>query len=471
MKTKQNIAKWSWLLLSGSMFLESAYADVRPNSLFSDHAVLQQGIDIPVWGTADDGENVTVEFNGQKVSTVTKDGKWMVRLKAQEAGGPYVLTCTGANVVEVKDIFVGEVWVCSGQSNMERQLGPRPPQRELENWREERENARYPQIREYRVDRKYSTTPVSDAESKWVVCSPQTVSDFSAIGYFFARDLHKERKVPVGMIFSAYGGTKAEYWTSQAVLAGIPELMPLVRDYDKAVEEGQKVRYPSGLYYAMVAPLQPYAIKGVIWYQGESDCGQAGQYRTLFPAMIEGWRKDWKQGDFPFLYVQIAPYKDSDPELREAQLQTLSRVKRTAMVVTTDVGDAEDIHPVRKSPVGFRLCKAAQALAYGEDVVYSGPLFRKMRVKGSKAVLSFKHTGEGLVSTGGELKGFEISDDDVCFYPAQAYIEKNKVIVYSEQVESPVSVRYGWSNVPDVNLYNKDGFPASPFRVDKNSMK
>lgn len=484
------------------------HATVKPNSLFSDHMVLQRNITVPVWGTADAGETVTVSFNGQTVRTQASNGKWMVQLQPMKAGGPYTMTITGTNTVTLQDVLVGEVWVCSGQSNMERQLGPRPPQKPIDNWEQERDAAQYPDIRQYYVPLKYAHTPPDDINSNWVVCSPSTVSHFSAVGYFFAKHLYSTLHVPIGLLFSAYGGTPAENWTSRAKLENNPELLPLVQAYDKAVKEyparleayraaepelmrqyaraadsakvnnkplpkqplpptdPAKSNFIAGLYNAMIIPLQPYAIKGVIWYQGESNNGRARQYRTLFPAMIENWRKDWKQGDFPFLFVQIAPHKDMTPEIREAQLMAWQKTPHTAMVVTTDCGDARDIHPTNKQPVGERLALAANALAYGRKLEYSGPVYHSMKRKKHTIELRFTHTGKGLWAKDGPLKGFTIAGADKQFVPANATIKGKKVIVYADAVHEPVAVRYGWANVPDVNLFNKDSLPASPFRTD-----
>lgn len=462
-------------------------AKVTANSLFSDHAIFQQGVNVPVWGTADKGEQIAIEFNGQRKQTVEKDGRWMIELDAMPSGGPYVLTVSGKeNQVEVADIYVGEVWICSGQSNMERQLGPRQGQKPIVNWEQERDAANYPLIREYYVPQSAADEPLEDTQSKWEVCSPQTVREFSCVGYFFARDLYKATHCPVGILFSAVGGTPAEYWTSRAELEQYPDLKEIVVRYDRSLLEfpkklamskrkGSVVKTPgnpaegyhvSGHYNAMIRPLQPYAIKGVVWYQGESNDGRAKQYQTLFPLMIKNWREDWKQKDLPFLFVQIAPFKGQSPEIREAQFLTLKSTPHTAMVVTVDCGDADDIHPTHKQPVGYRLSLAARALAYGEDIPYSGPVYQFAERLGNRMTVYFSHTGKGLVAKGKELKGFTIAGDDKQFVPAKAEIKGNTVVVSALQVQHPVAVRYGWSNVPDVNLFNKDNLPASPFRTD-----
>ena len=477
-------------------------AEVLPNPLFSDGAVLQRNIAVPVWGTAKDGEKVTVQFAGQSVSTVAKDGKWLVRLKPLIASAtPSAMQIAGENTVTVKNVLVGEVWICSGQSNMQW------PLEKSANGVEAIAAANDPQLRLLTVPRAAKDEPQSEAAVKWVECTPTTVPGFSAVGYFFGRDLRKALNVPVGLINSSVGGTPAEAWTDRKTLEGTPGLKVILenqakaeaafdpaklveqnkkiqekyqQDVEKAQSEGKpkppaprlasapkdNIRRPCGLYNAMIAPLQPYAIAGAIWYQGESNNGNPLQYQTLFPAMISNWRAAWGQGAFPFLFVQIAPYKDMKPELREAQLVSWQKTPGTAMAVITDVGDAKDIHPTKKEPVGGRLALAARALAYGDRIEYSGPVYDSKTVDGGKIVLSFKHVGQGLVAKDGELKGFTIAGADKQFVPAEAKIVGSTVVVSSPDVPAPLAVRYGWANVPDVNFFNKDGLPATPFRTD-----
>jgi sialate O-acetylesterase len=444
-------------------------ANVKPNSLFSDHMILQKGVAVPVWGRADEGEHVTLSFNRQVVSTTAKGGKWMVKLDPLPyISTPVTMTITGNDTVIIKDILVGEVWLCSGQSNMERQLGPRPPQPLITDWVKERDAANYPEIREYYVPLKYSKDKVEDINNKWTVCSPNTVSDFSAVGYFFARDLYTKLNVPVGIIFSAFGGTPAEDWTSQAALEGNPELTELIKNYDKTQPDYKPAgKVMSGLYNGMIYPLLPFAIKGTVWYQGESNNDRPKQYQIILPNLINNWRKDFEQGDFPFLIVQIAPFKDMSPEIREAQFIVSQKVNNTALIVITDCGDANNIHPSHKQPVGERLAIAARALAYGEKIEYSGPVYQSYKIEGSKIILQFSHTGSGLIlKDNAALKGFAITGAGNNFVPATAEIIGDKVIVYTNIVDKPIAVRYGWANVPDVNLYNKEGLPASPFRTD-----
>lgn len=503
-----NLKSFTLAFLSLATFLR-LHATVTPNSLFTDHMVLQQGVTVPIWGTASEGETVTVKFAGQTKTAKTQQGKWMIKLSPLKAGGPFTISIKGENEITVSDVLVGEVWLCSGQSNMERQLGPRPPQKPLLDWEKERDAANYPQIREYYIPLKFSAETIADRNSKWEVCSPSTVSKFSAVGYYFAKHLYNNIKVPIGILFSAYGGTEAEHWTSRAALEDNPEFLKVVRAYDNSIKEfpakaaefqrdsskltqqfladsakakadgstlpkkpvspadPKKGRMPSGLYNAMINPLLPYAIKGVCWYQGENNNGRPKQYANILSTLIAGWRKDFMVGDFPFLIVQIAPFRTIVPELREAQLQVSKKVKNTALIVTTDCGDSGDIHPANKQPVGERLALAARAIAYTQKIEYSGPVFQSAKFEKNNAILSFSHTGKGLDSKGEELTGFTIAAADSVFKPAKAVIRGNTVVVTADGIDKPVAVRYGWNNVPVVNLYNKEGLPASPFRSDE----
>ena len=481
-------------------------ADVSPNPLFSDNAVLQRDRKVPVWGTAAEGEKVIVEFAGQKVESFAKDGRWKVELQPMPASAePRTMTITGNNTVAATNVLVGEVWLCSGQSNMEanmawfRKVSP--------NGAAVLASSTDPLIRIVRVSRRDFDKPQADTVIQWNLCDTNSVADFSAVAYFFGRDLRRQLGVPIGLIGSYEGGTPAEAWTDRAALNGDPDLKALLEaqakreaefdppkleeannkiraDYEavaaKALAEGkpkppgpflgvppnQNKQRPACLYNGMIAPLQPYAIRGVIWYQGESNSDAPLVYRKLFPVMIASWRQQWGQGNFPFLFVQLAPCKRWSPGLREAQLLSWKSTPNTAMVVTTDVGDASDSHPKKKEPVGARLALAARALAHGEKIEYSGPEFDSMSVRENRAVIHFKHAGGGLVAKDGDLKGFVVAGADGNFWPAKAEIKGDTVEVFREHVPVPVAVRYGWANVPDVNLFNKDGLPASPFRTD-----
>lgn len=645
MTTKFSINSVFALLLGLTISASPARADVVPASLFCDHAVLQQGRPIPVWGTADEGEVVTVTMAGRSASTVARNRRWSVQLPALPAGGPHVLTIAGRNRIELTDVLIGEVWVCGGQSNMERQLGLREGQQPIDNWQAEAASADFPLIRHFGVGQRLALEPQSQVGGKWVVCTPQTVPDFTAVGFFFARALHVARGTPIGLIHSSWGGTPAEAWTSREGVRLIPELretlarldafardpasaradyerdlarwfsendpgsrgtpswsadefdasawpsmslpaawetaglaefdgvvwfrreievpsswdgrdvelhLGAIDDLDSTWVNGRLVgrttgwntprlyRLPAGtlkpgrnvvavrvldtggggglwgdghemrlvqsddptrsiplegawryrssaafrdlppppadvagtpgtptvLYNGMIAPLQPYAIRGVIWYQGEANAPQARLYRRIFPNLVADWRHAWGQGDFPFLYVQIAPFHEMPPEIREAQRLSLTTIPNSAMAVTIDVGDANDIHPTDKKPVGERLALAARAITYGEKIEYSGPMFESLQIAGQRAVLKFAHVGGGLVAKEGELKGFTVAGADKVFHPARAAITGDTIEVVSDAVPAPTAVRYAWANVPEGNLFNRAGLPASPFATD-----
>ncbi|HEV2692213.1 MAG TPA: sialate O-acetylesterase [Verrucomicrobiae bacterium] len=431
------------------------------SSLFHDNAILQRETPVPVWGAAGEGETVTVEFAGQKVNTVAKKGTWKVWLKPMMAkGDPQTLTIQqGETTLTFTNMLVGDVWVASGQSNMQAML-----RKGVDGWEQAVATANFPLIHQYYVPEHVTNLPAMDAGGTWTVCAPATAQHYSAIGFIFAREIFEAEKVPLGILFPAWGGTLVESWTSQKALDSIPavhakELIP-----DR--KPGGLPTAPSVIYNAMIAPLQQFPIKGVIWYQGEANNLVARQYRELFPLLISDWRQGWGESKMPFLFVQIAPYRDMKPELREAQFLTLEKSPHTAMAVTIDVGDANNIHPARKAPVGHRLALAARALAYGEKIEYSGPLFASMKIKGGQIILSFNHADSGLVAKGGELKGFTIADADKQFVPAKTKIAGSKIIVWSEEIAKPVAVRYGWDFVPDGNLFNGANLPASPFRTD-----
>jgi sialate O-acetylesterase len=640
-----------------TLFFAAATAGMAAelNPLFQNNAVLQCDARVPVWGTARDGEKITVSFAGQAVSTVATNGSWKIWLKPMKPNAtPQTLTVLGdatSFASSITNVLVGEVWIAGGQSNMERQLGLRAGQKPIVNYEQEVAAANYPQIRQFYVPQTQSSTPLATVKGSWSVCTPETVKDFTAVGYFFARDLFAARQVPIGIIDSSWGGTPAEAWTSEAGLQRLPDFAePLammkrfaanpemarretqakqaawfdkvdpgskagsawsaadldtadwktmtlptlwedagypnfdgvfwfrrtfelpqywdggdvelhlgaVDDSDTAWVNGtlvgattgwsqQRVYHvpgkllkhganvvavrvldtgaggglygggdtlrimfgsegsvshrtdkflslagpwlckqsaslgvtgwppanfsqdpssPTVLYNGMIAPLLPYAMRGVIWYQGEANVGRERQYQTLFPAMIADWRRAWGEGNFPFLFVQIAPFSGMSPEIREAQLLSWQRTTNTAMAVTIDCGDANDIHPPHKQPVGARLALSARALAYGEKLEFSGPVYESLKIEGAKAVLKFTHLGGGLVAKEGELKGFTVAGADKNFHPAQAKIVDETVVVTSPEVPQPVAVRYGWANVPEGNLFNRAELPATPFRTD-----
>lgn len=443
-------------------------ADVKVNGLFSDNAVLQRGMPVPVWGDARDGERVTVSLNGQKVSTIARNGRWMTHLKPMEAGGPYTMTVAGDNRIELKNIMVGEVWVCSGQSNMIWWLYL------TSNAEQDVPKADDPQLRLFQVPSVTLDQPTREMDSGWRVCTPDVAKDFSAVAYFFGRDLRKALGVAVGLISACGPATMIQAFMPRDVLEANPAFRPV---FDLTFPpELQRLR-PCGAYNGMIHPLQPYGMKGVIWYQGEANTQEADLYASLFPTMVRNWRSAWGQGNFPFLFVQLAPF-DSQAQIafpnegewarmREVQLEASRTIPNSAMVVITDVGERHDIHPRNKEPVGHRLALAARALVYGEKIVHSGPAYKSMAVKGDRAILSFDSVGAGLESRGARLSGFTIAGNDRRFVPASASIQGDRVVVSSPEVAHPTAVRYGWANYPEVNLYNKDGLPASPFRTDE----
>jgi len=482
-------------------------AEVRLPAVFSDNLVLQLGMRTPIWGWADEGEKVTVTFRGKKVSATARNGKWLVKLPSAKAGGPDTLLVEGKNRVELKNVLVGEVWICSGQSNMEF-----PLDRSFES-EKDIANSANPNLHLFTVTKSKANEPMDDVKASpnigWVECNPDSAQKFSAVAYYFGRALQKARGVPVGLIHTSWGGSPAEVWVREAVLAADPEYKRDILDtYPAKLERHQadlakwekeagdlkkEGKEPAGvrprppwkpaeLYNGMIAPLIPYAIKGAIWYQGESNADRAWQYRRLFADMIRNWRRDWGQGDFAFLAVQLAPWDrnkkrslqeitaapgESDwAELREAQLLATKALPRVGMAVITDVGDKDDIHPTKKEPVGGRLALVARRLVYGEPIEDSGPSYRSSQLKGNKMILTFDHVAGGLEARGGRLRGFAICGTDRKFVWANAEIDDGKVVVSSPQVEKPVAVRYGWADYPVVNLFNREGLPASPFRTD-----
>ena len=484
-------------LTSSLLLLGSARADVRLPALFTDHMVLQQEMQVPVWGWADDGESVTVEFRGKKVSTVAKAGKWSVKLAKQKPGAPGALVVAGKNNrLEINDVVVGEVWIASGQSNMEWPLA-----RSFESTNDIASSGN-PDLRLFTVPKLKAVVPVADVKGNWQLAAPDTVPNFSAVGYYFGRALQQARKVPVGIIHTSWGGSPAEVWMSEEMLRSTEEYQHDILDtfpaawraYQKTKTQAEKegkpapwpIWRPCELYNGMIAPLIPYAIRGAIWYQGESNAGRAWQYRRLYADMIRNWRQDWKQGDFTFLAVQLAPWDknrkrsieeitaapgDSDwAELREAQDLSTKTLPNVGVAVITDVGDKDDIHPTKKAPVGERLALAARVIAYKEKITGSGPVYRSAKFSKGKAELSFDNVGQGLEARGGKLQGFAIAGADQKFVWADASIEGSKVVVSSPAVAEPVAVRYGWSDNPVVNLWNKEGLPASPFRTDDFQM-
>jgi sialate O-acetylesterase len=493
-------------LLAGALCLwvaGSAAADVRLSHLFSDNMVLQRGKPVPIWGWAQDGETVTVRFRDQTVTVQPKDGRWMARLQPLCAGGPDTLTVRGHNTITLTNVLVGEVWICSGQSNMEF------PLRASYQARRDIEQASNPMIRLFTVPKKKADAPADDVEASWQLCAPETVPGFTAVGYYFGRSLQASLGIPVGLIHTSWGGSPAEVWMSEDVLSGDPEyrrdILGAYRaaraGYEealkrweaartKAKEEGKPFKQhrpwapwkPSELYNGMIAPLLPVAIRGAIWYQGESNADRAWQYRRLFADMIRNWRRDFGQGDFPFLAVQLAPWdanrhrpleeitaqptESSWAELREAQVLATQILPNVGLAVITDVGNKDDIHPNRKKPVGTRLALAAQVIAYHQKVAGLSPFYRAVRFENGRAIVSFDNAEGGLRADGEPITGFAIAGKDRKFVWARARIVGNEVEVWSDAVPEPVAVRFGWADYPVVNLRGANGLPVSPFRTD-----
>lgn len=486
-------------LVSGlSVAIAPARADVKLANPFSAHAVLQQGVPVPVWGTAESGEQVTVAIAGQSATaTADASGKWVAQVPALKAGGPHELVVKGKNEVKVPDVMVGEVWIASGQSNMEWAV------RNGSATEQEKSSANYPGIRMFTVAKAVTGKPAKDVSGTWAVCTPQTMPSFSAVAYFYAKELHKALGVPVGIIHTSWGGTPAEAWTQPAALEADLDLKPIAdrakgalesfpkqlddwrQAAEKAEAEGTPVPAmpkdprndswrPGGLYNAMVAPLVPYAAKGVIWYQGESNAGRAYQYRKLLPAMIKTWREAWKAEAMPFYIVQLANFTpppaepgESDwAELREAQAMT-AKMPNNGLACTIDIGDAGDIHPRNKEDVGRRLALVAVNKTYGKtDVVAAGPEFESMAVEGDKVRLKFRAPANLATKDGGPVKGFAVAGEDRKWHWADGTIDGDSVVVRSDKVAKPAAVRYGWAHNPPTNLYNKAGLPAAPFRTD-----
>ena len=519
-----------------SMACCCSYAQEFVSRIFSDHMVMQRGMPVPVWGWVDPGEVVTVSIDGQtKTAKANGSGKWMVRLDPMQAGAPRKMTVTGkSGTVEINDILLGEVWVASGQSNMAWLL------KHTRNGPQEIASAANPDLRFFNVSNAMAPKapserlPVANPQianmNVWLTSSPATVADFSAVAYFFARDLQRALRVPVGIISSSVGFSPIEAWISRDALmadanfkavveyydgitnyventpTGRKELAELTTQYDARQAQlkasGKPLMWPpkylapldsydyaTTFYNAKIHPLIPFAIRGVIWYQGEAQANRMYEYRSILPLLIKDWRVRWGEGEFPFIYVQLpnwaTPNREPDPGggwalIRESQLMTL-QTPRTGMAVTIDVGEGPNIHPSNKQDVGARLALAARGVAYDEKIVYSGPIYRSMSVEGHVARISFNHVGSGLMAgkkvgldptaedPAGVLKRFAIAGEDLKFVWADAAIDKDTVVVSSPSVPKPVAVRYAWENNPEgANLYNRDGLPASPFKTDES---
>ena len=457
---------------------------------FKNHMVLQRETEAVIWGTGVPGRKVSVMGTwDNKVYRVSsdKEGKWQTKMKTPGAGGPYqVHVGSGDQKRTLNDVLIGDVWICGGQSNMQwkmRGFG-------VNHWKEDVQKAKRPMIRLCEVPKVMGLEEQDDVSASWKVCSPNSVLNFSAVGYFFGLRLREELNVPIGLISTNWGGSSAEAWASEEVLRKqFPEFKSAFAKYPAQLQEGGATyqgknkprwlnqRNPSVCYNSMIKPLQPFSFRGVIWYQGESNVEDPKQYQTLFPAVIQDWRDRWGQGDFPFYFVQIAPFQYKDKPLsaaflREAQGMALS-LPNTGMVVTMDIGNRTNIHPKVKKPVSERLALLALKHTYGKSkLVASGPVYSEQKIKGNKIRLSFTEIGEGLASRDGEpLTHFTIAGSDRNFVPANAEIDGDTIVVQSPQVSKPKAVRFGWGSADMPNLMNKEGLPASSFRTDDFPIK
>jgi len=494
-------------LIAPLMFVATrdADADVKLPSIFTEHMVLQQGQQNRVWGWADEGEEIAVAICEQTQKAVAdKDGRWTVKLEPLSAGGPHKMTIEGKNCIEFMDVLVGEVWICSGQSNMAWTV-TRANDPDLET-----RTAKYPKIRLISVPQVGTQEPQDDFVGEWQLCSPETVGEFSAVGYFFGRQLHQTLDVPIGLVDNAWGGSACEAWIRRDLLEADEQYKPLMDrwaeteknyDHEKAMaaykkrlelwqESGKEPakrprpprnpltgnHRPSNIYNGVLKPTIGYGIRGAIWYQGESNASRAYQYRDLFPLMIQSWRDEWGQGDFPFYWVQLADFRDEEPEpaesdwaeLREAQTMTMSKLNNTGEAVIIDVGEGRDIHPRNKQDVAKRLARWALACDYGVEIPYRSPTYKSMENQDGKIVVAFDSVGSGLYMFDvREPIGFAIAGEDKKFVWAKArLVGKDKVEVWSDEVKEPVAVRYAWADNPVCNLQSRDGLPATPFRTD-----
>jgi len=482
----------------------AAFADVKPNRLFSDHAVLQSGMPVPVWGTADPGERVVVTLGMRKQSALAgADGRWMVKLGKMRPGGPFSMTISGKNTVVVNDVLVGEDWIGSGQSNMAFTVSKKVASYAgMLDEDKEIAAANYPQLRIFMAVTRKTYEPQTEIEGEWKIATPENAPAFSAVAYLFGRNLNQALKEPVGMIVVAFGASTAEAWISRPVLAADPQLQPMLDRFDDLYrfyeshpntttdqappspqtinarpgkpgplrDPVQDQHQPTVLYNGMLHPVIPFAIRGVIWYQGESIVnGKAGValYPHVMETLVKDWRAEWGEGNFPFYFVQLPPLKNTsnNPMVREGQAKLLA-LPNTGMAVTLDVGDPTNVHPKDKEPVGDRLSRIALANVYGRKMEFSGPVYTGIKVEGSNIVVTFTHA-EGLAGKGGALQWFQVAGADGIYTDATAQVKGDTVVVHSDQVPAPVSVRYAWDNYPQgANLVNSAGLPAAPFRSD-----
>jgi sialate O-acetylesterase len=488
------------------------FGHVTLPSIFSDHMVLQRQMKIPVWGTADPGEKITVTLNGLSSATVADPtGAWKTTLPAMEAGGPYTLTAAGSDTATVNDVLVGEVWLFAGQSNMEWGTGY------VINHDQEIPAANFPQIRLCQIPHTVKDQPASDVLASWAPCTPQSVFKFSAVAYFTGRNLYQKLNVPIGLIQVSWSGTNIENWMSADALHSDPDFQPLLDRWNKQMQaypqakadfdaklpdlttawqaacvaakaagkpapappkppEGPGSRFtPAGIYNGAVYPLAPFAVRGMVWYQGENNTAWAFLYRKELKALITGWRQLWGEGDLPFVVIQLPSATPLPPtpthhwaEIRESQAQALD-LPNTGLVVTIDLGDAlhhDNLHPKNKQDVGARTALVLEKLAYGMDVIASGPTFKTATVSNNSLQVQFDNADGLKTKDGGPVTGFELAGDDQKYVPATGTIQGNSVILQADGLQAPQTVRYDWANYADGNLYNASDLPARPFRTD-----
>ena len=477
-------------------------AQVSLPNVFTNHMVLQRNTQNPVWGKASKGEKITVSIAGQTKSITTDTtGKWKVMLEPITAGGPYIMTVTGTNTITISDILIGEVWMCSGQSNMGFPLN------KVNNAEIEIAAANYPNIRFLSVPRIGSAEYQDNIDAFWNICTPETIANFSAVGYLFGKNIHQALGVPIGLINTAWGGAPVEAFIPRKSMDTCKACKEMLNKWDKKMDkytdktfEADKKEYeawvkagkpdpkkwpavderigkgvPANIYNAMVHPIAGYGMKGAIWYQGEANTRNPEQYRSLFPLLIQSWRDQWQQGDFSFYWAQLADFKEEDSiptnsswaMLREAQTMTLS-LPNTGQAVIIDAGEGRDIHPRDKQTVAYRLVRHAFANDYGFDLKAESPEFDTLEKNENSLILKFKNIDKGLYTFDSEtVLGFAISGEDQKFYWAEAkIIGKDKIEISSKNVKAPVAARYGWSDNPKVNLYDGNGLPVTPFRTD-----
>lgn len=457
------VGKTMVLFICAAFVVQFVHAKVTLPHIFSDNMVLQRNSEVVLWGWGNPGEDITIltGWNGKEYNIKTNvEAKWEIKVETPEAGGPFAIRIQGnSNEVLLQNVLIGEVWLCSGQSNMEWSANSG-----IDNATEEISTANYPNIRFFSVDKRASHKEQDGLSGIWEVCTPDTMRDFSAIAYFFARKLQSELGIPIGLIDASWGASSAEVWTPARVFE---EHSDLKKASLQIGENPWVTNKPSFLYNAMIHPITSFKIAGVLWYQGESNTANAETYQKLFSEMIHAWRSDWGY-DFPFYFVQIAPFKYGNPEqgvlVRDAQRRSLA-VPNTGMVVVSDICTVDDIHPRNKQDVGLRLANVALVQHYGDTghpMVY-GPLYRELKIHKDRIEVLFDHA-EGIYARGREVTHFEVSGEDETFYPAKAVIKDNKVWVSSKNVKHPTNVRFAWSNSAIPNLFNASNLPASSFR-------